>query len=119
MVHSLEVRCPFSDQDGVEFALGLPANMKLRGFDTKWILRETMRGILPKEILRRKKMGFSPPLPTWVNGELKPLIAGMLDPATIERRGIFRAGAVARLVRDHTERKPENSMQIWALLMDV
>ena len=117
MANSLEVRCPFSDQDVIEFALGLPANMKLRGFDTKWILRETMRGILPKEILRRKKMGFSPPLPTWVNGELKPLIAGMLDPAIIERRGIFRADAVARLVRDHTERKRDTSMQIWALLM--
>ena len=62
-------------------------------------------------------MGFSPPLPTWVNQELKPLIAGMLNPATIERRGIFRADAVARLVRDHTERKRDTSMQIWALLM--
>lgn len=117
MANSLEVRCPFSDQDLVEFALGLPANMKLRGLDSKWIVKEAMRGILPPEILRRKKMGFAPPLPTWVNRELKPLIAGMLDPATIERRGIFRADSVARLLRDHTEQRRDNSMQIWSLLM--
>jgi asparagine synthase (glutamine-hydrolysing) len=117
MANSLEVRCPFSDQDLVEFALGLPAKMKLRGLDTKWIVKEAMRGILPAEILRRKKMGFSPPLPRWINQELKPLLAGMLDPAAIERRGIFRADSVARLLRDHSEQKRDNSMQIWALLM--
>jgi asparagine synthase (glutamine-hydrolysing) len=117
MANSLEVRCPFSDQEVVEFALGLPSKMKLRGLDTKWVVKEAMRGILPEEILRRKKMGFAPPLPKWINRELKPLIAGMLDPATIERRGIFRADSVARLLRDHTEQRRDNSMQIWALLM--
>jgi len=117
MANSLEVRCPFSDQDLVEFAIGLPEKMKLRGLDTKWIVKEAMRGILPAEILRRKKMGFSPPLPKWINRELKPLIGCMLDPATIERRGIFRPDSVARLLQDHSERKRDNSMQIWALLM--
>jgi asparagine synthase (glutamine-hydrolysing) len=117
MANSLEVRCPFSDQDLIEFAIGLPEKMKLRGLDTKWIVKEAMRGILPAEILRRKKMGFSPPLPKWINRELKPLIGCMLDPATIERRGIFRPDSVARLLQDHSERKRDNSMQIWALLM--
>jgi asparagine synthase (glutamine-hydrolysing) len=117
MANSLEVRCPFSDHEIVEFALGLPAKMKLRRLDTKWILKEAMRGILPEEILRRKKMGFSPPLPKWINRELKPLIACMLDSATIERRGIFRPDSVARLLRDHSEHKRDNSMQIWSLLM--
>jgi asparagine synthase (glutamine-hydrolysing) len=117
MANSLEVRCPFSDQDLVEFAIGLPEKMKLRGLDTKWIVKEAMRGILPAEILRKKKMGFSPPLPKWINRELKPLIGCMLDPATIERRGIFRPDSVARLLQDHSEQKRDNSMQIWALLM--
>ncbi len=117
MANSLEVRCPFSDQELVEFALGLPSKMKLRGMDTKWIVKEAMRGILPEEILRRKKMGFAPPLPMWINRELKPLVAGMLDPAAIKRRGIFRADSVARLLRDHSEGRRDNSMQIWALLM--
>jgi asparagine synthase (glutamine-hydrolysing) len=117
MANSLEVRCPFSDQELVEFALGLPATMKLRGLHTKWIVKQAMRGILPAEILHRKKMGFSPPLPKWINRELKPLLARLLDPATLERRGIFRADSVARLLRDHAEQRRDNSMQIWALLM--
>jgi asparagine synthase (glutamine-hydrolysing) len=117
MANSLEVRCPFSDQELVEFALGLPTKMKLRGLDKKWIVKEAMRGILPGEILRRKKMGFSPPLAIWINRQLKPLIAGMLDAQTLERRGIFRPDSVARLLRDHSAGRRDNSMQIWALLM--
>lgn len=117
MANSLEVRCPFSDQELIEFALGLPPKLKLRGLDKKWIVKEAMRGILPPEILTRKKMGFAPPMSRWINRELKPLIACMLDSATLERRGIFRPRSVARLLRDHFEGKRDNSMQIWSLLM--
>jgi asparagine synthase (glutamine-hydrolysing) len=117
MANSLEVRCPFSDQELVEFALGLPPKMKLRHMESKWIVKEAMRGILPPEILRRKKMGFAPPMSQWINRELRPLIAGMLDQVTIERRGIFRPDSVARLLRDHSAGRRDNSLQIWALLM--
>ena len=117
MANSLEVRCPFTDQQLVEFALGLPYKMKFRHFDTKWVVKQAMRGILPPEILAKKKMGFNPPLPQWINRELKPLISQLLDRVTNERRGIFRPEAVARLLRDHEENRRDNSLKIWALLM--
>jgi len=116
MANSLEVRCPFTDQELVEFAVGLPFTLKVRRLDTKWIVKEAMRDVLPPEILRRKKMGFNPPLPRWLNGELKPLLRHLLAPGVIERRGIFRSDAVQRLLQEHAENKRDNALKIWALL---
>jgi asparagine synthase (glutamine-hydrolysing) len=62
-------------------------------------------------------MGFNPPLPQWINGELRPVIREFLSPAAIERRGIFRADAVQKLLRDHEEDRRDNALKIWALLM--
>jgi asparagine synthase (glutamine-hydrolysing) len=84
---------------------------------TKWITRQAMRDILPQEVLTKKKMGFNPPLPQWINGELRPVIQQFLSPAAIERRGIFRPDAVQKLLRDHEEGRRDNALKIWALLM--
>ncbi len=117
MANSLEVRCPFADHELVEFALHLRPSLKVRYFDTKWILKRAMCGILPEPVLRKKKVGFNPPASQWINGELKPLIAEFLAPKVIERRGMFRPHAVSRLIREHAESRRDNTLKIWALLM--
>src|SRR5512141_1052758 len=68
MAASIESRVPFLDHHLVEFAAALPPRMKLRGFTTKWILREAVKAILPPEILTRKKMGFPVPFALWMRG---------------------------------------------------
>ncbi len=117
MANSLEVRAPFTDYRLVEFAMRVPGHMKVRNMTTKWITREAMRGILPQEVIDKKKMGFNPPLPQWINGELKPVIDNFLSRETVERRGIFRPQAVQQLVEDHRQSKRDNALKIWALLM--
>jgi asparagine synthase (glutamine-hydrolysing) len=117
MANSLEVRAPFTDYRLLEFAMQVPDNMKVRRTTTKWITRQALRDILPKEVLEKKKMGFNPPLPQWINGELKPVIRQFLSPDAVERRGIFRPEAVLKLVRDHEENRRDNALKIWALLM--
>jgi asparagine synthase (glutamine-hydrolysing) len=117
MANSLEVRAPFTDYRLFEFAMRVPQRMKVRNMTTKWITRQAMRDILPQEVLTKKKMGFNPPLPQWINGELRPVIQQFLSPAAIERRGIFRADAVQKLLRDHEEDRRDNALKIWALLM--
>jgi asparagine synthase (glutamine-hydrolysing) len=62
-------------------------------------------------------MGFNPPLPQWINGELKPVIREFLSSAAIERRGLFRPEAVQKLLRDHAENRRDNALKIWSLLM--
>src|SRR5579864_8713575 len=117
MANSLEVRAPFTDYRLFEFAMQVPQRMKVRNTTTKWITRQAMRDILPQEVLTKKKMGFNPPLPQWINGELKPVIRQFLSPAAIDRRGIFRPDAVQKLLRDHEENRRDNALKIWALLM--
>jgi len=117
MANSLEVRAPFTDYRLVEFAMRVPERMKVRNMTTKWITRQAMRDALPKEVLTKKKMGFNPPLPQWLNGELKPVIQQLLSPEAVERRGIFRPDAVQSLLREHEENKRDNGLKIWSLLM--
>lgn len=117
MANSLEVRCPFTDHHLIEFGLSIPFAWKYKQGQTKRIVREAMRGILPDSVVRKKKMGFNPPLPEWINRELKPLIAEVLSRKAIERRGIFRADAIERLIQDHYAGRRDNALKIWALLM--
>jgi len=62
-------------------------------------------------------MGFNPPLPQWINGELKPVIGQLLSRRAVERRGIFRPDAVESLLRAHAENRRDHALKIWALLM--
>ncbi|MGC2697697.1 MAG: asparagine synthase (glutamine-hydrolyzing) [Candidatus Angelobacter sp.] len=117
MANSLEVRAPFTDFRLLEFAIQVPGHMKVRRMTTKWITRQALRNVLPREVLDKKKMGFNPPLPQWINGELKPVIRQFLSPKAVERRGIFRPETVQTLLRDHEEHRRDNALKIWALLM--
>jgi asparagine synthase (glutamine-hydrolysing) len=117
MANSLEVRSPFTDHKLVEFALHLPEAFKVHGLGTKWLLRRAMKGILPHEILTKKKTGFTAPAPLWITRELQPLISQLLAPEVVRRRGILRPQSVAQLLRDHVERKRDNAYRIWALMM--
>src|SRR5262249_1283050 len=117
MANSLEVRAPFTDYRLLEFAPRVPERVKVRNLTTKWIARQARQGVLPDEVLSRKKMGFNPPLPQWINGELRPVIARLLSRQAVERREIFRAEAVESLVREHQESRRDNALKIWALLM--
>ena len=117
MANSMELRCPFADHRIQEFGLSIPFAWKYRHGKTKWILREAMKGILPSSVLRGKKIGFNPPVPQWINGELRPLISALLSDRAIEARGIFQPAAVAALLKDHFEEKRDNALKIWGLLM--
>ncbi len=117
MANSLEVRCPFTDHHVLEFGLSIPFGLKYRPGRTKWITREAMKGILPESVLRKKKMGFNPPMPEWIGGELRPLVAELLSPAAVERRGVFQPRTITRLLEDHFQGRRDNGLKIWGLLM--
>ena len=74
MAHSLEARTPFLDYRVVEFAARVPSQQKIRGLETKWLLKRCMEKKLPHDILYRKKEGFSIPMKNWLRKELRPLM---------------------------------------------
>ncbi|MET0752769.1 MAG: asparagine synthase (glutamine-hydrolyzing) [Pyrinomonadaceae bacterium] len=101
MAASIESRVPFLDHKLVEFTARMPQKMKIRGRETKWILREAMKGILPEEILTRKKMGFPVPLARWLRNEFKHVVDEYVLSERALRRGIFEADFVRELVAAH------------------
>lgn len=115
MAASIESRVPFLDHKLVEFAAALPVNMKLRGLTTKYILRKAMRGLLPKEILTRRKMGFPVPVGKWLRGPFSHVVDEyLLNPRSLER-AIFNADFVRELVARH--RAGENHTErLWCLI---
>ena len=116
MANSLEARSPFLDHKVMEFAASLPARLKLRGGQGKFILKKAFEPMLPREILYRKKMGFGMPINRWLRTDLKqPAYDILLDSRTIGR-GYFKREAVLGLLDDHASLRADHSYRLWALL---
>jgi asparagine synthase (glutamine-hydrolysing) len=116
MSASIESRVPFLDHVLVEFAARLPERMKLRGFTTKRILRDAMRGLLPAQILTRRKMGFPVPFAKWMQGGWNAVAQEVLLDRRTRERGLIDVTAVASLLRAHREGRRKGGDAIWALL---
>jgi asparagine synthase (glutamine-hydrolysing) len=116
MAASIESRVPFLDHHLVEFAAALPPRMKLRGFSTKWILREAVKTLLPGEILTRKKMGFPVPFGMWMRGPALGLARDVLLDSRARQRGITDPQAVSSLLDGHARGDADGSDALWSLL---
>jgi asparagine synthase (glutamine-hydrolysing) len=112
MAHSLEARVPYLDHEVFQSAALLPVSAKRR----KALLREAAKGLLPPEILGRRKHGFTVPVDRWLRGELRPLAEDLLAPGRIRSQGIWRADTVAQWWREHLDGGVDRARQIWNLL---
>jgi asparagine synthase (glutamine-hydrolysing) len=112
----LEARCPFLDQELVEFAAHLPSAFKLKGLTSKYLLKKALAGIVPRQIIHRKKHGFSAPVGGWFRTSLKDYVRdALLCPKTLQR-GYFREKSVRRLIEEHQSGKRDHGGRLWALL---
>ncbi len=116
MAHSLECRVPLLDERLVELATRMPDQQRVKGRNTRFAIRKALRGVLPDEILDRKKRGFGAPVGSWLKQELEPLIAYLLSPQQIDKRGLFRPESVAQVISDHRENKADHSDHLFALI---
>ena len=116
MANSLEVRVPFLDHKVVEFCASIPDNLKLRGFNTKYILKKTMSGKVPDSIITRKKRGFHLPVSKYIKNQLKDFTLTHLSENIINSFGIFNYNYISSLISEHMAGKRDNGQKIWALL---
>lgn len=115
MAASIESRVPFLDHKLVEYTAKLPENLKLRGKETKWILREAMRGILPREILERPKMGFPVPVGEWFRNKFRYLIDDFVLSERVLSRGLFEADFLRKLAAEH-QSGADHAQRLWFLV---
>jgi asparagine synthase (glutamine-hydrolysing) len=117
MAHSLEVREPLMDHELVEWVATLPSSLKMRGSESKYLLKKAMEPHLSDDILYRPKMGFAVPLARWFRGPLKGRVRKALLGGPMAESGWFNAGTIRQLVEEHESGRRDHSTPLWSLLM--
>ena len=117
MAASLETRVPLLDHRLVEFAWTLPADMKVRNGQGKWILRQVLNTFMPAPLMDRPKMGFAIPLESWLRGPLQDWASDLLDERRVRVQGFLNADVVANEWNQLCAGGGGHQHKAWALLM--
>jgi len=116
MANSLEARVPLLDHRLVEMAFSLPPEWKVRGSVTKWFFKQSMEGILPHQVIHRRKEGFSIPIKNWLLTDLRELMEETLSPRELKDSGLFQVETIRGMIDQHLSGKQNHSHRLWALI---
>jgi asparagine synthase (glutamine-hydrolysing) len=116
MATSVEARVPFLDHHLIEYAMGLPRDLKVKGKTGKHILKRALESILPHDLLYQPKRGFGAPVREWFRGSGGEELIALLMSSPIRARNYFDYDYVARLVDEHRRGQHDWGFQLWALL---
>lgn len=124
MKYSLETRCPILDTNVMEYAFSMPHEFKYGNGMKKRILKELAYDYIPREMLERKKTGFSVPLDKWLRGPLKEQVLAFAGAEFLNRQGIFDAAYVESFLKNYMEKGDGGSgtganysRMVWAFFM--
>lgn len=117
MAHSIEPRVPFLDTRLVELAMHIPQSLKLKNGETKYILKKAVEGIIPNDIIYRKKQGFGAPVREWLKSKTsaRPFLDRIFT-SRLRERNILDYGAVERLIGAHMRGADDHNFRIWNLV---
>ena len=111
MLASIEARAPFLDRRVLELVLPAPSALKVRGFTTKAILKQAARGLVPANVIRRRKRGLSVPVARWLNAGLAPLADRYLAAPHLA------PDRVRTLFAEHRAGRANHARKLWPVLM--
>ncbi len=115
MATSVEARVPFLDRELVEFALALPPEMKVRDGTGKWLLKRAVSGLLPDEIVNRRKQGFGAPVSEWFRGDLGYRAQEEIRRSSLAERGLLDYERIDELWAAHRSGRANWAFQLWNL----
>jgi asparagine synthase (glutamine-hydrolysing) len=115
MSTSVEGRAPYLDQDLVEFAMSIPSDLKIKNGQTKYILKKAVEGIIPDNIIYRKKQGFGAPVKEWFGGEVGKYITDGILNSKIRERQFFNYEYLTDLLAKQRRGEADNSAPLWTL----
>lgn len=117
MAASLELRVPFLDYRLVEFAATIPSHYKVRNNQGKYILKKMMEGLLPNNIISRKKMGFPTPLKMMFENDLSDYASDLLLSDNARIANYFTKERVSQLMNEHTSKQHDHHRILWQLVV--
>jgi asparagine synthase (glutamine-hydrolysing) len=117
MAHSIEARTPFLDNGLVDLVRRIPADIRTRRNDLKYLLREAVAPLLPEALLKAPKRGFVIPFGLWLRGELRARVEELLAPDRLRAQGLFKPAFYDRYVRPHLDGHADHTQRIWAVMM--
>ena len=118
MAHSIESRVPFLDYRLVEFAFSLPSEYKIHKHLGKYIHREALKNMVPKEIMERKdKVGFlAPGEHFWLRNEMKPYMENLLDSSDFKNRSIYNHQFIKDEYKKYLNGNPAYANMLWQIM---
>jgi asparagine synthase (glutamine-hydrolysing) len=108
---------PFLDKELTDYVMGLPSNYKVKRGQKKWLLRQSMRGIVPNEILDGPKTGFGVPYSSWLKGPLAELLRETFLSRTVKESGYFNNEMMEKKINEHLSGKRNNEYILWKSLL--
>jgi asparagine synthase (glutamine-hydrolysing) len=117
MAVGLEGRVPLLDHRIVEFSWRLPANMKIKNGNGKWILKEITKKYIPAELVDRPKSGFGIPIHKWIRYELKDWVEFLLDENRLNNQGFFDTKQIRKKWDEHLKGQRNWQYHLWDILM--
>ena len=116
MAASLESRVPYLDHQVVEQAMQIPGDQRMKRWQTKLVLREALRHLVPEAVLSRPKMGFPVPFGSWMRGAFRSTLDEyVLGPRALDRK-LFRPETVRRIVDEHVTGTRSHGDRLWLLV---
>jgi len=116
MANSLELRSPMLDVNVVEWGVSLPRKYKIKGFETKHILKDVARSLVPPNLIDRPKMGFGIPRAEWLRTGMKEMVLETLTDTTATQRGWLNPVEVKKVIDLHMAGEDKDNL-IWPMLM--
>jgi asparagine synthase (glutamine-hydrolysing) len=116
MAASIESRVPFLDHHLVEHVATIPARFKVSRGRTKLVLRKALEGLVPHEILTRRKMGFPVPISNWLRSAFSPIVDEFVLSERTGRRGLLSGDVLRRLVERHRRGVEDHGDRLWLLV---
>ncbi len=117
MAVSLETRVPFLDREILDLAWRLPLDAKLRGGQTKWVLRQVLGRYVPAALVERPKMGFGLPIGQWLRGVLAPWADHLLDEHRLRDQGLLDPDPIRRAWNLHRTGRRDMGYELWDVLV--
>jgi asparagine synthase (glutamine-hydrolysing) len=117
MAHGLEVRPPLLDHELMELAARIPSRLKVRGGETKWVLKRAYQERLSAEVVGRRKHGFEMPIDAWLRGPLRETFEGAVLAPAAKARDLVDQATARKLYREHLSGVGRHGGVLWALLV--